>query len=338
MEAVVFTEETTFELRQREVPEPGPGEVQLRVEYCGICGTDLHAAEMLQFFLVPVVPGHEFSATVSALGEGVDSFGLGDAVVVNPCGYECGECEACEAGLPNICKRLMETEMYGIAKDGGMAEYVVVPAAIVHATPAGLAPEVAAWAEPLAVAVSGVGKAAIRAGERVAVLGAGPIGQLALQVAKTFDPAAVTVIEGSPFRREVASRCGADRVAAPGEVDPAQESFEVVLDCTGSPLAFASALDLIGYGGRIVVIGTNKAPMTIPDPSTAQLKEASIRFTLSYRNSVEFPEALQMLGESKVDVGPLTTDIVPLGEHADAFAAMLDPESAIKFLLAPGRS
>jgi 2-desacetyl-2-hydroxyethyl bacteriochlorophyllide A dehydrogenase len=335
MQALVFNADAEIDLSRRPVPEPTEGRVLIAVERCGICGTDLHAAQMMDFIQAPVVLGHEFTGVVSAVGPGVEGFAAGDAVVVNPCGAACGECRACRAGLTNLCLVMMGGESYGLQRDGGMAEYAQVPAGIVHRRPAGMSATTAAWTEPLSVAYRGVSRGGVAEGSTVAILGAGPIGQLALQVAKAAGAAELLVIETSQFRREVAVRCGASETISPQELDTADRYYDVVLDCTGAPAAVNTDLELVEYGGQIVIIGTNTSPVTIDQPMLAQLKEADFAFSLCYRDEHEFATSLEMLDRGEIDVEPLTTAVMPLAEHADAFAAQRDPESAIKLVLDP---
>jgi 2-desacetyl-2-hydroxyethyl bacteriochlorophyllide A dehydrogenase len=334
MQALVFTDQAEYQLDQRPVPEAREGQVLVRVESCGICGTDLHAPFLMDFIQTPVILGHEFAGVVAAAGPDVD-FAEGESVVVNPSAFACGECRACRAGRPNVCQKMMGGETYGLQKDGGMAEYAVIPARNVHRRSSELPAAIAAWTEPLAVAHRGVRQGGVESGHKVAILGAGPIGQLALQLAVRAGAEETLVVETSAFRRTVAKQCGASEALSPGDFDASERFYDVVIDCTGAPPAFNLGLELVDFGGRMVIIGTNTKPVTMEKPGAAQLKEANFLFSLCYRDGVEFAEALELLERNEIDVRPLTSGVLPLDEHEQAFAAMKDSEGAIKFVLSP---
>jgi 2-desacetyl-2-hydroxyethyl bacteriochlorophyllide A dehydrogenase len=334
MEAVTLSDRREVELVDIPIPEPGRGEVLLAVELCGICGTDLHSPELDGLFTKPVVLGHEFSASIAGLGDEVDGWAEGDRVVVNPIGLVCGECEACRRGLPNQCAVALSSDCCGVGKDGGMAPFVAVDAAHLHRIDATLPAEVAAWAEPLAVAVRGVGHARIELADKVAVIGAGPIGQLVLQAAKAAGAGELLAIEGSPYRREVALACGAAETVAPDELS-GRDGYDVVIDCSGAPAALDSAVDLIAPGGRIVVVGTYGSAATLSQPMLAQGKESSIAFSLCYQDRQEFDRALTLLAEGAIDVASLTTRIGALADHGAAFAEMKAARDTVKILLSP---
>jgi 2-desacetyl-2-hydroxyethyl bacteriochlorophyllide A dehydrogenase len=335
MQAVMFTETRDFELTDRPVPEPADGEVLLRVELCGICGTDLHAPLLEDLFTKPVVLGHEFTASVAAAGGGVSGIAIGERVVVNPIGLVCGNCPACLIGRTNMCERALTVDCCGVGKDGGMAEYIAVDSAYIHPIATDLPAEVGAWTEPLAVAVRGVRRAGIQIGERIAVLGAGPIGQLTLQVALAAGASEAAVVESSAYRREIATRCGASLALAPGELADLKAGYDVVFDCTGAAPALDSAISIVAPAGRIVVIGTYAESPTISAPLEAHFKELSITFSVCYLDRGEFEGALDLLERGAVDVRPLTTAIEPIESFAEAMDAMRVPDEAIKILLRP---
>jgi 2-desacetyl-2-hydroxyethyl bacteriochlorophyllide A dehydrogenase len=335
MESVILTGEREFALQDMPAPTLAPGEALLKVELCGICGTDLHAPLLGDVFVPPVILGHEFTASVADVGDGVVDFEVGDRVVVNPIALACGECESCLSGHPNVCLTGVTAEGVGMGKDGGMAPYVSLATGHLHRLPDDLAPEVAVWVEPLAVAVRGVRRAGVGLGDRVAVVGAGPIGQLASQAARVAGATEILVVESSKYRRETAEACGADRTAAPGGLEAEDSRYDVVIDCTGAPAAFDSVIDLVKTGGQIGVIGTHPAPVTISDPKIAHFKEASITWSMCYRDRNEFISALDLVLAGAIDFGPLTSGVISLDGYAEAFDAMADPEAAIKFLISP---
>jgi 2-desacetyl-2-hydroxyethyl bacteriochlorophyllide A dehydrogenase len=201
----------------------------------------------------------------------------------------------------------------------------------VHLIPEGLSVRDAAWTEPLAAAARGVSHGAVGAGSTVAVLGAGAIGQLVLQLVLNVGVGETLVVEPSQLRRKVAVACGASSVLSPEQLDEVDRQFDVVFDCTGSPQALASTLSLVGHGGRVVVLGSYTSPITLDSVK----REATLVFSAVYRNSEEFAGALRLLSRGVVDVAPLTTAALPLEHFEDAFAAMRDPDRSVKVLLAP---
>ena len=321
MQAVVFTKEARVALAQRPEPVAGDGEVLIRVGAAGICGTDLHAPLKPAMFAPGVVLGHEFAGTLPD----------GQPVVVNPIALSCGRCDACQRGFTNQCLTAL-AGCSGVARDGGMAEFAVADRRSVHEIPENVPTATAAWTEPLAVAVRAVSLGGVRPGGTAAILGAGAIGQLILQLTLNAGAAETVVVEPSRLRREVAVACGAGAAVAPGEVDRIDRRYDVVFDCTGAADAFATSLALAAPGGRVVVLGSYPAPVSL-DHIPA---EASVVFSSVYRDDAEFAAALRILARGLIDTGPLTTAVLPLSDHAKAFASLLDPEQAVKVFLDPG--
>ena len=334
MKAVLLTPERTLELADRAVPDEDPDAVLLQVELCGICGTDLHAAELGDLFAPPVVLGHEFTARVVAVGARVASCRVGDRVVVNPIALVCGACGPCLAGLPNQCIQALSSDCVGVGRDGGMAEYVSLDPAYLRPLPEDLPAAVGAWTEPLAVAVRGVHRGNLRAKDRITILGAGPIGQLTLQTALAYGARNIMVVESSSHRRNIALTCGASGASAPGDVDDVRGEYDVVFDCAGAPTTLDAAIRVVSSHGRVVVIGTNAGHTPLRERMSAHLKEVNITFSICYA-SVEFDAAIELLRDGRVDVGPLTTRIAAIDDYAAAFAEMRNPEASVKVLVAP---
>jgi 2-desacetyl-2-hydroxyethyl bacteriochlorophyllide A dehydrogenase len=338
MKAVVFDQDNEFRLAEREVPEPGDGEVLLAVDACGICGSDLHAPLLRWIYRPPVVLGHEFAATVAGIGTGVEDLELGTPVVVNPAGLTCGRCPQCRAGFPNQCQVLNASGVIGMHRDGGMAEFVSVPRRILHSIPEALAGAVGAWTEPVAVATRAIHHGEVGLGASVAVFGAGAIGQVVLQVARAAGAGETLVVESSELRRRTASECGADLAIAPERLAEVDRRYDVVFDCTGNAAAFNPALELVDFGGRLVIVGPYNEPVQIDSHLAAFLAEVSIHWSFTFRDEQEFAIAIGLLERGEVDVEPLTSGVMPFERHEEAFASMRDPEGAVKILLAPAGS
>lgn len=339
MKAVILNDERRHELVDRPDPAPGPGEVLVRPHFCGICGSDLHAAEV-DLFRVGVVQGHEFSGEIVALGEGVDGWQVGQRIVANPNGLVCGRCRFCRSGRYNLCPVATQQNPLGVAKDGGMAELVALPTPYLNALPEGMSTRHAAWVEPLAVAVRAVRTSPLRLGDSVAVIGGGPVGQLVLQVLRRAGASHVTLVEPSAFRREMGMRLAADEAITPHELaerlaSGEQREVDLVMECSGHPSAVQSGLEMVTPGGTIRLIGMSPTPPSFDGP-TAMLKEVSIVGGFIYVE--EFPVAIAMVARGELDVDAMTTSVTPLADFAEAFDTLRQPEHTMKVLITTGAS
>lgn len=337
MKAVRLSDERKPELIERADPVAGPGEVLVRSHYCGICGTDLHAAE-IAVFREGVILGHEFSGEIVAVGEGVPDWSVGEAIVANPNGLTCGKCRYCQSGRQNLCSVATVENPLGVAKDGGMAELVALQTPYLNRIPDGLDTKTAAWTEPLAVAVRAVRTSPIRVGDSVAVIGGGPVGQLVLQVLRQAGAGTVTVIEPSPFRRELAGRVGADEAITPEELrrrlnDGEWEEVDLVMECSGHPSAVQTAVDIVAAGGTIRLIGMAPAP---PAFNSEQMLFKEVRMVGGFIYVEEFPIAIDLLARDAIDTKTLTSLVTTLDDFAGAFDALRNPESTMKVLIATG--
>jgi len=340
------------DVRLDEVPEPSarPGEVVVRVAACGLCGSDLH--EYLEGPLYiprgphpltgqapPVTLGHEFCGRVVEVGPGVSAVRAGDRVAVNPC-LLCGACRWCRRGQPNYCARLGSL---GLSRDGALAPLVAVPASGCHLLPAGVGDAAGAFVEPLAVVLHACRRARLTGGEHAALIGAGPIGLLLVQVLRMRVSGWVAVVEPREARRRLARALGADVAVDPHAEDPARvvaelsdgERAGVAFECVGSAGAFESAFRVTGKGGRVVVVGL--VPERVPANLLGLLAhEKEIVGSSAYVD--EFPEAIGLLAAGRVRVDPLVTGRVGLEEALPrGLEALLRPEEQhVKILVEPG--
>ena len=304
-------------LSEMPIPEPGPGEVQIRVEAAGICGTDRHLFHGEFPCTPPVTLGHEFSGIVTAVGAGV-AVPLGTRVTCDP-NTPCMSCDPCLRGRVNLCENHSAT---GITRDGGFAAYAVFPAHKAIALPADLHPHHGAFSEPLACTVHGVDMAAPLPGERVIILGGGVIGLLALQLARNAG-AEVMVITRHPDKRNLATALGAKATAAtPDEalrIWP--KGADVVLECAGVVDTVEAAPALTRAGGRIVILGVlAKGQMVRIEPFDLLFRE--IQLLHSFINPFTQSRAAAMIVSGAVQVDPLISRTVRL---ADAVAAITAP-------------
>jgi L-iditol 2-dehydrogenase len=313
-----------------EVPEPspGPGDVLVKVQAAGICGTDRHLFKGEFPCAPPVTLGHEFAGQVVAVGAGVP-LAVGDRVACDP-NIACGACEQCLRGRTNLCPRNVAV---GIHRDGGFAEFAVFPAHRAVQVP-DLHPQHAAFAEPLACTLHGVDLGAPVPGQRVIVLGGGVIGLLAVQLARNAG-AEVTLVTRHAAKRDLALRIGATRTAATEEEARRQlpHGADLVLECAGVAETVEMAPRLTRSGGRVVILGVMPQGETVRiEPFDLLFRE--IQLLHSFINPFTQSRAAAMLAEGRVDVAPLISRIIPLAEAPQAIANPALPGD-VKVLVVP---
>jgi (R,R)-butanediol dehydrogenase/meso-butanediol dehydrogenase/diacetyl reductase len=333
------------DVRVEEVPPPpppGPGEVQLRVSWCGICGTDLEEWQDGPLFIpvgaphpvtgarAPIVLGHEFAGVVTAVGAGVTEPAPGQRAAVDTILY-CGTCHWCRRGEVIRCPSL---GALGLHADGGLAGRCNAPARMCLPVLDSVPDDEAALAEPLAVAVRALRRGGLQPGERVAIIGVGAVGLMALQAAIAFGADSVAVIEPLPERRALAMRLGADRHVPAG--DAAGVDADVAVECAGSPAAVQTAVQALRAGGRAVVLGIGTRPVTVP-PLDLVIGEKSIVGSLSHVWDQDFRIALGLLGRGAVQAAPLISDRIPLDAAVSGGLALLrdEPGKHVKILVRP---
>lgn len=324
-----------------DIPEPGvtAGSVKVRVERCGICGTDLVARTSPNpRWAVGSVLGHEIVGTVVEVGAGVSDWATGDRVALYH-GSPCGQCEMCTSGRDYLCLDHLDSALgHGVAQ-GGYAEHIVVSPALLHGIPDSLSFDQAGITEPLAIAFHGVNKSTAQPGDAVCILGAGPIGAMTAAALKARGIDDLVFVDPNPARRALMERSGyraidlaavkADGFSALGGRRPT-----AVFECTGHVEAAGLAVELIAYNGRIILQGVPKAPVLISQYSVVQ-KEVEIVGSASCTQE-EMEEAIGHLAAGRVRAEDIVTAVVPL-EQADAmFDALLDPTgNQLKVLIAP---
>jgi (R,R)-butanediol dehydrogenase/meso-butanediol dehydrogenase/diacetyl reductase len=317
-----------LELIDAPEPEPLPGDLKLRVRYCGICGSDLHEYEYgvsgrLGGDLSPIM-GHECTGEVAALGPGVSGFEVGDLVVVNPGGQPCGQCEFCRAGEQERCALTMGV---GYHRPGAYAEYVCTRANKVIKVGADAPPDQAAMSEPFAVARHGISQGGLRPGESVLITGAGPIGALSVIAARQAQAGLVIVSEPAHHRRELARVLGAKVLDPADGPIPDQvreladgEGVDVAVECAGVVPAMDDCLTSVRYGGHVVVVSLFGEPYPI---NLLALMVTEKRVIGSYGSGAGgIEEAAALIASGKVDLGPLISARIGLDEVPATFAAM----------------
>jgi L-iditol 2-dehydrogenase len=315
-------------VRDISLGRPSPGEVLLGVASCGVCGSDVHAFRSdpgFEWVTTPVTLGHEFSGIVEEVGPGVTRVSPGDRVVAVAI-QGCGRCETCLSGATQLCP---DRVAIGLSRDGGMAEYAVMPEQHLVPVPEGLDLAVAALGEPLSVAVHAIDvRAGIEPGQRVVVSGPGPIGVLCGMLARHREAEVLLtgVGQDSASRLPAAERVGlrtANLNEKPLE-DHLRDRFgayapDVWIESSGSVMALGSALESVRPGGTICVVGLYAEKMRF-SPTDAVRREISLLFSYSC-NYADYQTALNLLGTGAIDPDPLLSKY-PLGSAPEAFEAV----------------
>ena len=315
------------------IPEPRGRELLVQVAACGICATDLHLVDgSIPLYRPPRILGHEYAGTVVAAGPEARSVTVGARVAIDP-NLPCGACFFCREAQPYMCPNRTPAI-------GGFGEYVAVPEQTAYPLPEGLPTEQAALAEPLSCALHAVELANPRAGDTVAVVGAGTIGLLLVQLASRARAALVAVSEPDPARRELASRLGATLVIDPSAEDPRERlvaatggiGVDRAFEAVGSVVTIQAAVSLPRRGGTVVLVGVapGSAEITL---RPYDLFERELTIRASFVRAYEFRRAVTLL--PLLQIAPMLGERFPLPRIADAFAAA-GSRRGVKTLVTPG--
>ena len=329
MKAAVFHGER--DLRLEDVPEQEirPASVRVEVDWCGICGSDLHEylagpilapapghPHPISHDEVPITFGHEFAGEIVEVGDGAD-FNVGDRVAIEPV-YRCGECAACRSGAPNLCSKL---GFYGLSGGGGgLSERAVVPDYMVHRLPDGLSFEQGALVEPMAVGLRAVRRSGISEGQSALVFGAGPIGAVTVQCLKAAGASMIAVAEVAEARKEKAREIGAHAVIDPAEEDVTERIGEltggagadVCFDAAGIEETFQTAMASARKGGTVVNIAIWEGDIRI-HPNVMVLGELNIHGTIAYTPQ-DFADTIAMIRDGKIQTEGIITERIPLSD------------------------
>lgn len=306
------------EIRTEEVPipAPAPGEVLIRVEACGICGTDRHLLHGTFPAKPPLTLGHEFAGIVVAVGDGV-TLAEGTRVTCDPNTW-CGNCENCLRGRVNLCLNNVAT---GLGRDGGFAEFCAFPAHKAHVLPADLDPLHGAFCEPLACTIHGIDMGAPRPGERVMILGGGVIGMLALQLCVQAG-AEVMIVTRQAAKQALGRSLGAAEAAATEAEARAvwPKGADLVVECAGVAATVEMAPRLARDGGRVVILGVLGRGETVRiEPFDLLFRE--VQLLSSFINPFTQERAAAMIAAGRIRVDPLISRTLPLAEAAASIAA-----------------
>jgi 2-desacetyl-2-hydroxyethyl bacteriochlorophyllide A dehydrogenase len=317
MRALVLDRPGSFRVENVPDPTPQAGQIVVRVECCGICGTDLHIlAGEFPPTPYPITPGHEFAGIVVARGaDAKPDLPVGTRVAVDPSLY-CGYCRRCRAGRDNLCENWAAI---GDTVNGAFAEFVAVPAVNAYRLPDQLDGQLGAMAEPLACAVHGLRRLALAGPVSAAptvVIGAGTMGLLMLQLLLHAGAGPVAVVDRVRDRLGVARKLGAAQAVTDASA-LGDARFEVAVDATGVPEAVETAIGLLDRGGRMLVFGVTPAEAAIRvSPFRVYNDEITITGSMAILRS--FGEAVDLLASGAVDPRPLLSEPLPLEGYGDA--------------------
>jgi len=305
MKAAFVEKPGVITTRDIPVPAVGDGDVLIRVMASGICGTDIHIFHGQYLGTYPIIPGHEFSGVVEKVGSKVTRFKQEDHVAVEP-NIACDNCPACLRNHQNFCENW---NGIGVTLPGGMAEYVVAPEKAVFGI-GDLPFNYGSFVEPLSCVLYGVARTGIRLGDRVLIIGAGPIGILLSKVIQLQGACEITQIDKNAARLELAQKSGPVRIEASLDAI-GQDFYDVVVDATGSPAVMGKTPGYARYGGKILLFGVppNDASLTMPAFPIFRKSLTILSSYTSVRNSIQ---AVRLLQSGKVEVGSLISHELPL--------------------------
>ncbi len=333
----IMTKPYEIEFQEVAVPEVKENQVLVKIMNIGICGSDIHVYHGKHpFTSYPVTQGHEVSGEIVELGAGVHEFAVGQKVTIEPQVY-CGECHPCRHGKYNLCEEL---KVMGFQTTGTASEFFAVDASKVTALPQEMSYEEGAMIEPLAVAVHAVKQMGDVTGMNIAVLGAGPIGNLVAQTAKGMGAAKVMITDISDLRLQKAAECGIDVCVNTLENDFGEamaEAFgrdkaDVIYDCAGNNITMGQAIKYARKGSTIVLVAVF-AGMAQIDLAVANDHELDIKSTMMYRHD-DYMDAIYLVNEGKVSLRPLISKTFAFRDYLAAYQYIdANRETTMKVLI-----
>jgi threonine 3-dehydrogenase len=323
-----------FDLIDAPMPTVGAGEVLVRVRFSSICGSDVHLYKWESWMAahlkeVPRIVGHEAAGEVVAVGDGVTNVQVGDFVALET-HLVCGNCYQCRTGRGHVCRNL---KILGFDADGTFAEFVKLPAQNCIKVPDSIPRHWVSLMEPMGNAADTVLAEPI-AGQRLAVLGCGPIGLMGIAIAKACGASLVIASEPNPLRRELAKRMGADIVVNPLEQNLTEivrnetdgDGVDAVAEMSGHPVAFQQAIDIVTAGGWVAWLGLFNEPVTF-NPTDAIVKAIRIHAITGRKLFSTWELVTRLLATGKVDLEPLISHRLPLERFDDGFQSVLQGQA-----------
>ncbi len=319
------------------IPEVGEGQVKIKMMKIGVCGSDIHVYHGTHpFTSYPVTQGHEVSGEVEEIGTGVTKVKVGDKVTVEP-QVVCGKCYNCTHGKYNLCEEL---KVMGFQTVGLASEYVVLDEKYVTLLPSEMSFNDGAMIEPLAVGVHAVHRVGDVSGLNIAVIGAGPIGNLVAQSAKALGAARVLITDVSDFRLSKALECGIDAAANSLKENLGDamirtfgpDKADVIFDCAGNDITMGQAIKYARKGSQIILVAVY-AGMANVDLAVLNDHELDLNTTMMYRHE-DYVDAIRLVNEGKIHLAPLVSNIVPFKDYLKAYELIdADREHSLKVLI-----
>jgi len=345
MKVAVYEGVRSIKLQERPKPKAAPSEVIIRIKYCGICGTDVHAYLHEGLLQPGLVLGHENVGTIAEVGERVEGWKLGERVLVTA--PACGECYYCKHGHPSICVHSFQrTNGLAPGHDGGEAEYMRVrdPKTMLYRIPDGVPYEDAVLVDTIAVGLRGIRQSRFQIGDNVVVSGAGAIGLGTIQFLKLAGARHIAALEPSEKKREFALKFGANEALNPlEESDTLEEKIrtrysgigpDIVFECAGVPQSFQTALSLVRGGGQVLVLGVSGEATPIIEASLIP-RETDIKASLAYGED-EVHIVLDFLAQRRFNTKGMVSDIISLDDVVEkGFERIVASPDLIKVLIAP---
>jgi L-iditol 2-dehydrogenase len=343
MKSLLLSEYNHLEIADMPLPPVGRDEVLVRVEACGICGSDVHGYDGTSGRRIPpIVMGHEAAGTVAAIGAEVRGYADGDRVTFDSTVY-CGSCAFCQSGDVNLCdnRQVIGVSCGDYRRHGAFAEYVVIPARILYPLPDSISFAEAAMLEAVSVALHAVRVSPVRGGETALVLGAGMIGLLTLQAARAAGCARVLIADIDPTRLGLAAQVGADERLHASGADLLKEilaltggrGVDLALEAVGRTETVLSAIDCTRKGGTVTLVGNIQPEVVLP---LQKVVSRQIRLQGSCASSGEYPQAIDLMAGGQILVRPLITAVAALEEGPQWFERLHAREpNLMKIILTP---
>ena len=346
MKFAVYEGVRTIRLEDRADLKAAPGEIIIKMKYCGICGTDVHAYLQEGVVEPGLVLGHENVGTIAEIGEGVEGWEVGERIAAGPPG-PCGECYYCRHGHAAICPTgLPRTRGLGPGQDGGMAEFMRVrdPGTTLHRIPEAVPFEDAVLLDIMAVGLRGIRQSRFQIGDNVVVTGAGAIGLSTIQLLKLGGARHITALEPSKKKRELALKFGADEVLDPLEEGDALEDRirdfysgigpDIVFECAGVPRSLQAALSIVRGAGQVLVLGVSGDETPVIEAMLIY-RETEIKASLAFGED-EIQMCLDFLARRKFSTKGMVSDIIPLDDIVEkGFERLAFNRDLVKILVAP---
>jgi len=341
MKALLLSEYRRLELTDVAIPEPQTGEILVRVAACGICGSDVHGYDGSSGRRIPpIIMGHEASGIVAQVGPGVSGVSEGDRVTFDSTVY-CGQCANCLRGDINLCDR---REVLGVScgdyrRAGAFAEFVAVPARIVHRLPENLSFHEAALLEAVAVALHAVSLANIAPQSTALVVGAGTIGLLLQQALRVAGCSRVFVADPDRTRLSLSQKLGATETISDNVVERISQltngtGVDLVVEAVGKTESIAASIDCVRKGGTVILVGNISPEVKI---HLQKVVSRQLRLQGSCASAGEYPRAIELMSKGEIQVKPLITAVAPLADGPKWFERLYSREpNLMKVVLTPG--